>query len=309
MGSPPLVYLAHPLPSYNTPTEAAAILALARAFPAATVLNPRDVYTSNQDFVERYRQEVARSSVLVFFPWRGAIGYGVHCEVVAADDSGLPTYMLHDGRLYAKWSLDLLGGGNAYRRYARVRPMGRPIRPTQLLTLARARRVQAIPSGPLGRVVENRIIEYLIILSEGRLIVFRPESDFGGTDLQVSRRHGKAVIKLQVKARTGHDEHGDIHVHVHRSQIPPEDPKHIVFAEYFPKTAELGSYLWTVSSEDYRRGAYVSGGYYKASMSPRPDTRDRWSRYRHPPKEIAQVVEALLDSAARVARRTRPGRR
>lgn len=154
-----------------------------------------------------------------------------------------------------------------------------------------------LPPTAFGRSVENRIIEYLTVLSDGELIVCRPESDIEGTDLHVNRRYGRTIIKIQVKGRAHYERWGMLQVEVKESEIPPQDPNYVLVAEYFPQTADYGEYVWLVLSDDYRRLGRESGGYWRADMSPNPRATDRWVPYRYPTKEIARVVGALLDRA------------
>lgn len=163
----------------------------------------------------------------------------------------------------------------------------------------RARRTSRTPPTVIGRSVENRIIEYLTVLSRGELVVCRPETDVEGTDLHVNRRYGRTIVKLQVKGRGHHDEKGRLELNMNKSDIPPEDAKYVVVAEYFPDTAEFGRFVWIIFSDDVRRLARSNGRQWGADFSTKPESRDQWVPFRYELKEIADVVSALLDRIER----------
>lgn len=292
----PRIYLSHPKPAQGRAADAAARRALLGLFHGAHVLDASGFFRSSEAWLSNYRAEIAMSSALVFFPWRGTIGYRVHCEMVAAGNRGLPTLLLSNGRLYNTWSLSILDHRHQWKRFARVHPRGRPVEPATALR-RRPAPAGVFPSGALGRVIENRMIEYLIVLSDGRLVVYRPESDFEGTDLHVSLRHKRAVLKVQVKGNTGHREGRYQRVQVPAASIPEGDPKQILFVDYDLKAAEPRRFVWLVPSEVYRAGANKIGAYYRASFAIKPTAADKWVDYRYNTRDIAWVVEELLKRA------------
>ncbi len=171
----------------------------------------------------------------------------------------------------------------------------------------RARSPNRIPPTLIGRSVENRLIEYIMVLSRGELVVCRPETDIEGTDLHVNRRYGRTIVKLQVKGRGHHDEDGRLELNMNKSDIPPEDAKYVVVAEYFPDTAEFGRYVWIIFSDDIRRLARSSASQWGADFSTKPGSKDQWVQFRYELKEIAKVVNALLDRVERGATLLRTG--
>jgi len=289
----PRIYLSHPKPAHGSATAAGARRTLSRLFPGARVLDASASFRSSEAWLANYRAEIAKSCALVFFPWHGTISYRVHCEVVAAGDRGVPTLLLSGGRLFDTWSLSVLDHRHQWARFARVRARGGPVDPAAALR-RRPQPARVFPSGALGRVIENRMIEYLIVLSDGRLVVYRPESDFEGTDLHVSLRHERAVLKVQVKGNTGHREGRYQRVQVPAASIPEGDPKHILFVDYDLKAAEPRRFVWLVPSEAYRAKANKIGAYYKASLAIKPTAADKWVDYRYNTRDIAWVVEELL---------------
>jgi hypothetical protein len=164
---------------------------------------------------------------------------------------------------------------------------------------ARALGPLRIPPTLVGRSVENRLIEYIMVLSRGELVVCRPETDIEGTDLHVNRRYGRTVVKLQVKGRGHHDEQGRLELNMNKSDIPRQDAKYVVVAEYFPGTAEFGRYIWIIFSDDVRRLARSNGKQWGADFSTKPGSKDQWVPFRYELKEIAPVVSALLDRVER----------
>jgi hypothetical protein len=286
------IYVSRPALAADTFPQAAAMRKLHREFPGAAVVSGANAYKSPEDWLARYRAEVALTSALVFLAARGTIGYCAHCEMVAADKAGIPVFLLEGGKLYASWDFTVLGHGNPLKRFARVRARGPAVDPLDaVVPRARTRR---LPSGALGRVIENRIIEYLLVLSEGRLIVYRPEADFSGTDLYVSPLHREAVLKLQVKGRTDPPSARFLRFGVRPETIPESDPKHLLFVHYNLKTAELGRFVWAIPSAKYRALARLVHGQYKCDLATKATAADKWVDFRYNTKDIAWVVEALL---------------
>lgn len=151
----------------------------------------------------------------------------------------------------------------------------------------------------LGRAVENRLIEYIQVLSRGELLVFRPETDVEGTDLHVNRRHRNTIIKVQVKGRSVYDKHGALFLNFAQSDVPAGDSKYLLVAEYHEETAEFGRYIWIVHAEDFRRLARTWRDQFKTELSVKASSKDRWTPYRYEVKEVARAVDALLETVER----------
>jgi len=291
----PIIYLSHPRPSAGSASEARALRTLSRAFPNAKILNAARLYPSMENWLHRYRRQIARASALVFFAWGGTIGYGVYREVATAEDRAIPTLLLAGGKLYNTWTLSILSHRNQLKHFARVRPRGHAVLPAEIVL--RPPRRGLLPSGPLGRVIENHAIEYLLVFSEGRLIVYRPESDFEGTDLHVSLVHQRAVLKIQVKGRTAPATARFLRFGVRPQTIPPGDPKYLLFLHYDLARAELLRFAWLIPADEYREKARLVHGEYKSDLSTKATAADKWVDYRYNVKDVAWVVEELLKRA------------
>jgi hypothetical protein len=137
-------------------------------------------------------------------------------------------------------------------------------------------------------------LAHLIVLSQGRLVVYRPEADFSGTDLHVTLLHGEAVLKIQVKGRTTLAQDRQMPVQVLSTQIPDGDPKQLLFVGYDLKAAEPREWIWLVPSDFYRAHSNLIKGYYKAGLATKPTAADKWVDFRHNTRDIAWVVEEML---------------
>lgn len=150
-----------------------------------------------------------------------------------------------------------------------------------------------------GRVVENRIIEYVMVLSRAELVVYRPEADIEGTDLHVNRRHGNTIIKVQVKGRSGYNRHGELVLNFYQTDLPPGDEKYLTVAEYHEETAEFGDYVWIVHSEDFKRLARRWRDQFKTELSTKANSKDHWTPFRYRLKEVAAAIDAILAAVER----------
>ena len=151
-----------------------------------------------------------------------------------------------------------------------------------------------LPRTALGRFFENRIIETLVVLSDGAIVCYRPETDFEGTDAHFSLRHKPGEIRIQIKGRAYHDPDGNIKVEVKAEDIPEGDPKYILAGEYFPKRAALGEVVWLVHSDEFKRLGRLSGGMWRGALSPSPSSKDRWVPYRYRRFDLPRIVIELI---------------
>lgn len=171
-----------------------------------------------------------------------------------------------------------------------------------------AYRSLALSSGQLGKIGEGLVYNVATLQSDGELVFYTPVDDNEGTDFIVKRRYRAAVIKLQVKARESQRTTGAFEVSIRASTIPPADPKLLVVVNFAPGPPDADLTVWVIPSGDFARFASLSAGQYQALLSPSPNARDRWVKYRHEMRGIALVFLALLDEAEpREHRARRPG--
>lgn len=79
------VYVAHPQSTYGTSWEADCLQAIANAFPDAELVNPRDLFESNDDRKRRGPIVIADvDMVVVFTDARSWVGLGVLTEMALA---------------------------------------------------------------------------------------------------------------------------------------------------------------------------------------------------------------------------------
>lgn len=116
------VYVASSLSTYATPEYARNLDRIAELFPDAEILAPRDLFTSNSDWLRKWPGVVAQIDALIFFQdAQGYIGYGVWTEIHDAIDHGIPVSLLADSSLHP-WSTVEISERQPdnWRQYARI---------------------------------------------------------------------------------------------------------------------------------------------------------------------------------------------
>ena len=90
------VYVAHPQSTYGTSWEADCLDAIANALPDADLVNPRDLFESNDDWKRRSPIVIADvDMVVVFTDARSWVGLGVMTEMALAVAHGKPVLFLY----------------------------------------------------------------------------------------------------------------------------------------------------------------------------------------------------------------------
>lgn len=91
----PVVYVAHPQSTYGTSWEAECLQAIANALPDAELVNPRDLFESNDEWKRRGPIVIADVDMVVVFAdacsW---VGLGVMTEMALAVAHGRPVLFL-----------------------------------------------------------------------------------------------------------------------------------------------------------------------------------------------------------------------
>lgn len=89
------VYVAHPQSTYGTSRESECLQAIANALPDAELVNPRDLFESNDDWKRRGPIVIADVDMVVVFAdaccW---VGLGVMTEMALAVAHGKPVLFL-----------------------------------------------------------------------------------------------------------------------------------------------------------------------------------------------------------------------
>jgi hypothetical protein len=89
------VYAAHPLTSYGAEHEKRQLEALRKHFPGADILNPTAMFSSDDEWLEGWRDVLDELDVLVVFADEdGYIGAGCLLEVTDAVACGVPIVAL-----------------------------------------------------------------------------------------------------------------------------------------------------------------------------------------------------------------------
>ena len=187
-------------------------------------------------------------------------------------------------------------------------PVSKPA--TTAALIVEAYRALSLTSGQIGKIGEGLVYRIATLQSDGELVFYKPEDDNEGTDWIAKRRYRGADIKVQVKAREPQRPNGAVEVSIDAASLPPDDPKLVTILQFDAARPEAALICWVIPSGDFRRLSSFSAGQYQALLSPAPNARDRWVKYRHELQEIADVFTAHLDDIEkREARRLRPSRR
>ncbi len=116
------VYVASSLSTYKTQEYDRNLERIAGLFPDAEILSPRDLFTSNADWLRKWPGIVSQIDALVFFEDAdGFIGYGVWTEINDALAHAIPVSLLRDSSLHP-WSTVEISDRRPtnWRQYARI---------------------------------------------------------------------------------------------------------------------------------------------------------------------------------------------
>lgn len=120
--TPGRVYVASSLSTYTTPAYDRNIGHIAGLFPDAEILAPRDLFTSNADWLSKWPGIVSQIDALIFFEdAAGYIGLGVWTEISDAIAHAIPVSLLRDSSLHP-WSAVEISERRPtnWRQYARI---------------------------------------------------------------------------------------------------------------------------------------------------------------------------------------------
>src|SRR4051812_39425533 len=89
------VYLGAPMQTYRHHAYDDALARIRARFPDASILSPRELFTSNRDWLDQWPLILPTLDALVFITDRdGWIGKGVHKEVLDAASLAIPVELL-----------------------------------------------------------------------------------------------------------------------------------------------------------------------------------------------------------------------
>lgn len=103
------------------------------------------------------------------------------------------------------------------------------------------------------------------------------------------------------------DARGTVTVLVPANTFRPRPDRFIVIAPYLPREMRLGPVVWILRADEFARLAHARRGQLVFQGSPRPNSRDRWSRHRYAPREVAGLFEATISARLASARAGRVG--
>ena len=111
---------------------------------------------------------------------------------------------------------------------------------------------EKLNAGQKGDIVENRVAESIILGSNGRLTVYKPNSDIDGVDLIIKKRRAYKAIYIQVKSR--YTLHADsIFIQdIQRKSFSPHKDFYLIFAYFDQSRQELNDYIWFVPSMKFK---------------------------------------------------------
>lgn len=136
----------------------------------------------------------------------------------------------------------------------------------------------------MGKAAEFLIASFCILASRGRLNSSTSMVDDEGVDLVFHARGGVSTLAVQVKARMSDSkgiQRDSFMAQVRASTFNPRDDLDILFAAI---DIEVESIImaWLVPSAAFLEigGGASSRGLHRFTASMKPDSKDRWSRYR-----------------------------
>ena len=132
----------------------------------------------------------------------------------------------------------------------------------------------------IGAIGEAVVAFGLILASDGRLAPFKPVADDDGIDLLVFDKLTKRALPVQVKCRTGvdDDDAGTVQFDVRLKTFAP-DGNGLVLAVLLDGLAVRTGWLLPVL--DFDRIARRTATKLVMVASTKPDSRDRFSAFRH----------------------------
>lgn len=154
-------------------------------------------------------------------------------------------------------------------------------------------------AGRMGKAVEYLVASACILASRGELNAATSLVDDEGVDLVFNRRASSATLAVQVKARMSDSKRvqaGSFLAFVRSQTFRPRRDLDLLFVHVEVTEARLLT-AWLIPSADFAAmaGTPNSRGRLRFSASLKPDSQDRWRKYRLEPAELAPRVLERLD--------------
>jgi hypothetical protein len=170
----------------------------------------------------------------------------------------------------------------------------------------RALATRGLTSAQAGKIAEELVWKVATIQSDGDLLFYPPKVDVEGTDDIVKVAYRAADIKVQIKARVSQRATGAFELSIDVEKIPASDPKYILAIHFDLERPQDDIVIWWIPSARFRKLASRSSGQYQALLSPAPNSRDRWVKFRNELREVAAILLSAIAEEDRRQKR-RPG--
>jgi hypothetical protein len=158
-------------------------------------------------------------------------------------------------------------------------------------------------AGRKGKAAEHLIAASCILATGGELNASTSLVDDEGVDIVFHRRGSSRTLAVQVKSRFSDEagsavlrEKGHFGTDVRLETFQPRDGLAMLFAVVNATTADFGP-VWLVPSHEFsHHGLRTSAGKLRFSASAKPDTKDKWRKYRLEKSELAAaILQRLAD--------------
>ncbi|MEM6814075.1 MAG: hypothetical protein AAF600_06730 [Bacteroidota bacterium] len=157
-----------------------------------------------------------------------------------------------------------------------------------------------ISSKQKGIISEHRIAEIVTLGSTGALTCYTPNSDDDGIDLIVNPKGQIKPLFIQIKGRFKLQTTGQFIQNVGINTFVAHPSFYLVFAYYNLELVDV-QHLWLIPSLEFADIAYEKPAgetyksFYRFSANPL-STKDRWSRYSIPKKELGHKLLEIIET-------------
>lgn len=155
-------------------------------------------------------------------------------------------------------------------------------------------------AGRMGKAAEYLVAASAILATRGELNVSTSIVDDDGVDLFFHRRGQSATLAVQVKARMSDGvqvNNGRVHANVRDATFRPRCDLDMLFIVVDPQVGQI-TMAWLVPSVEFDVLVQEpnSRGRRVFSASTRPESIDRWQRWRLTPAELApRILDRLVE--------------
>lgn len=153
-------------------------------------------------------------------------------------------------------------------------------------------------SARLGRAAEYLVAAKAILASDLRLNVSTSFVDDEGVDLVFHRRGSTTTLAVQVKSRTVGARtiarKGIFRATVRTSTFAARADFFLLFVLVDKSSGTLPCF-WLIPSRTFRRGVKPVDGARRFAASVKPESRDRWRKFRFAEEELAPRILSVLD--------------